>query len=55
MRKSILLLLLANIVNLSTSAIPAHKLFLAMPQPDGDGNVTIGDVTGVIDIILGNY
>ena len=35
MRKSILLLLLAAVVGIQALAIPAHKGFLPMPQPDG--------------------
>ncbi len=35
MRKSILLLLLAAVVGIQAIAIPAHKGFLPMPQPDG--------------------
>ena len=35
MRKSILLLLLAAVVGIQAFAIPAHKGFLPMPQPDG--------------------
>ena len=35
MRKSILLLLMAAIVGVKALAIPAHKGFVPMPQPDG--------------------